>query len=225
MSRRAPRGQLGLGLAPRPTSARKELAEAAVLLPGFARDVEGGLRAALDTLLHTSPPRHMQTPGGRTMSIATTSCGVVGWTSDARGYRYAPVDPADGRPWPAIPEVFETLARRAADVASFPGFLPDSCLVNLYEPGARLSLHRDENERDLRAPIVSVSLGLSATFLLGGATRADRPLRVPVDHADVIVFGGESRLRYHGVLPVPEGEHPFAGRLRINLTFRRALDS
>jgi alkylated DNA repair protein (DNA oxidative demethylase) len=142
--------------------------------------------------------------------------------TDRRGYRYDPLDPASGRPWPAMPDLFRDLARRAAAAAGFPGFVPDGCLVNRYEPGARLSLHQDKDERDLAAPIVSVSLGLPASFLFGGARRADRPRRVPLASGDVAVWGGPARLVFHGVETLEDGEHPATGRCRINLTFRKA---
>ncbi|HEX7687852.1 MAG TPA: DNA oxidative demethylase AlkB, partial [Burkholderiaceae bacterium] len=154
-------------------------------------------------------------------SVAMTNCGELGWVSDRRGYRYDPVDPGSGRPWPALPDAFLALARDAAERAGYPGFAPDACLVNRYGPGARLSLHQDRDELDLRAPIVSVSLGLPATFLWGGLDRAERTRRVPLRHGDVVVWGGPSRLRFHGVAPLKDGTHPFAGALRLNITFRK----
>src|SRR5690606_8287520 len=169
-----------------------------------------------------APWRHMQTPGGFTMSVALTNCGALGWTSDRRGYRYTRVDPDSGEPWPPMPPVLARLASEAAAAAGFPDFAPDACLVNRYTPGARLSLHQDRNERDFGAPIVSVSLGMSATFLFGGPARADKPARVPLVHGDVVVWGGVDRLRHHGVLPLKDGEHPLLGAQRINLTFRKA---
>jgi len=154
---------------------------------------------------------------------AMTNCGAAGWVTDRRGYRYDAIDPESRRPWPAIPATFDELARRAAEAAGFAGFAPDACLINRYEPGARLSLHQDKDERDFGAPIVSVSLGLPAIFLFGGLTRSDPARRVALRHGDVAVWGGPSRLAYHGILPLAEGEHPVLGRRRINLTFRQAL--
>jgi alkylated DNA repair protein (DNA oxidative demethylase) len=151
-----------------------------------------------------------------------TNCGALGWISDRAGYRYAACDPQGGRPWPAMPDSFLELATSAAARAGFPGFVPDACLVNRYQPGARLSLHQDRDERDFSAPIVSVSLGLPAVFLFGGERRADRPLRVTLAHGDVVVWGGPSRLRFHGVLPLEDGRHRLVGRQRINLTLRHA---
>jgi alkylated DNA repair protein (DNA oxidative demethylase) len=199
------------------------LGPGAVVLAGFARPVADPLAAALQAVVAAAPFRHMLTPGGRRMSVAMTNCGEVGWVSDTSGYRYDPLDPLIGRPWPPMPAVFGDLARRAAERAGFARFMPDACLVNRYEPGARLSLHQDRDERDFDAPIVSVSLGLPAVFLFGGMHRADSTRRVPLTHGDVVVWGGPSRLRYHGVLPLAEGEHPLVGRCRINLTFRKAL--
>ncbi len=205
-----------------PPGTRLVLGPGAVLLRGFARPVAAALHAQVAAIARQAPWRHMATPGGRRMSVATTNCGALGWVSDARGYRYVAVDPESGQPWPALPAVLSTLAGEAAAAAGFAGFVPDACLINRYAPGTRLSLHQDRDERDLRAPIVSVSLGLPATFLWGGLARGDRALRVPLRHADVVVWGGEDRLRFHGVLPVPQGHHAEWGAARVNLTFRRA---
>ncbi|AOF81620.1 2OG-Fe(II) oxygenase superfamily protein [Methyloversatilis sp. RAC08] len=198
------------------------LAPGAALLRGFAQDDASALLAAIDTVTALAPLRHMVTPGGYTMSVATTSCGEMGWTSDAQGYRYAACDPDSGLPWPAMPPLFRTLARESAAQAGFPGFEPDACLINRYAPGARLTLHQDRNERDFGAPIVSVSLGLPATFLLGGIRRTDPTLKLHLAHGDVVVWGGPARLRFHGVLPLAHGTHPMTGACRINLTFRKA---
>jgi alkylated DNA repair protein (DNA oxidative demethylase) len=156
------------------------------------------------------------------MSVAMTNCGAAGWVTDRTGYRYDRHDPESGRRWPAMPDVFAELAAQAAARAGFDGFAPDACLVNRYEPGTRLSLHQDKNERDFTAPIVSVSLGLPAVFLFGGLHRAETPRRVPLAHGDVVVWGGPARLRYHGVMPLETGQHPLMGGHRINLTFRKA---
>jgi alkylated DNA repair protein (DNA oxidative demethylase) len=197
------------------------LAPGALLLAGFARSIDSRLAEAVEDIARRSPFRHLITPGGRRMSVGMTNCGAVGWVSDARGYRYEARDPDTGQPWPEMPALFRELAEGAAGKAGFPGFAPDACLVNRYEPGAKLSLHQDKDELDVHAPIVSVSLGLPAMFLFGGLHRGDPTRRVPVAHGDVVVWGGPSRLRYHGVLPVDEGWHPLVGRCRINLTFRK----
>lgn len=199
------------------------LAEGAVVLRGFAAAVTPELLDALNRVAAQSSFRHMVTPGGYTMSVAMTNCGRVGWVSDRKGYRYDPVDPESGRPWPAMPAAFQQLAIRAAASAGYERFDPDCCLVNRYEPGTKLSLHQDKDERDFTAPIVSVSLGLPAVFLFGGLKRSDRPRRIRLESGDVAVWGGPSRLTYHGIAPLAEGEHPATGPARINLTFRKAL--
>jgi alkylated DNA repair protein (DNA oxidative demethylase) len=165
----------------------------------------------------------MMTPGGFRMSVAMTNCGSAGWITDRSGYRYGPLDPLTGQPWPELPEVLTAVATQSAARAGFARFVPDACLINQYEPDSRMSLHQDKNEIDYAAPIVSVSLGLPAVFLFGGERRADKTQRVPLAHGDVVVWGGPARLRFHGVLPLKDGEHPLLGRRRINLTFRKAL--
>jgi DNA oxidative demethylase len=199
------------------------LAAQAVILRGFARDRAPELIAAISEIAAVSPFRHMVTPGGWEMSVALTNCGQVGWVTDRRGYRYDPIDPATGRPWPTMPVAFGTLAIEAADAAGFGDFCPDACLVNRYTPGARLSLHQDRNERDFDQPIVSVSLGLPAIFLWGGKKRTDEVRRVSLAHGDVVVWGGPDRLTFHGVNSLAEGEHHLTGAYRFNFTFRRAL--
>jgi alkylated DNA repair protein (DNA oxidative demethylase) len=199
-----------------------ELAPGAALLRGFALADEREIALAIAAVVAAAPFRHMHTPGGFRMSVAMTNCGAYGWVSSASGYRYAQCDPATNEPWPSLPGVLRALADRAAAAAGFPAFVPDACLVNRYEPGARLALHQDKDERDFDAPIVSVSLGVPATFLFGGLKRAARPLRIELTHGDVVVWGGPARLRYHGVAQLAPAEHAFAGSARINLTLRRA---
>jgi alkylated DNA repair protein (DNA oxidative demethylase) len=199
------------------------LAEGAVVLRRYALPMQTDLLADLDGVIAKAPLRNMITPGGLRMSVAMTNCGARGWVSDRKGYRYDPSDPTTGEQWPAMPASFSHLATQAAARAGFGGFEPDACLVNRYEPGAKLSLHQDRDERDMSAPIVSVSLGLPAVFLFGGLRRADKAARVPLAHGDVVVWGGPSRLRFHGVMPLPDGLHPMLGRRRINLTFRKAI--
>lgn len=206
-----------------PLAGTEVLAEGAAVLRGFAAAEAGALVAALAPVAEISPFRRMVTPGGHTMSVAMTNCGEGGWVTDRAGYRYQPDDPETGRPWPAIPTAFLDVAGRAAGAAGFPGFRPDACLVNRYEPGTRLALHQDRNERDFGQPIVSVSLGLPAIFLFGGGRRSDRPRRVPLAHGDVVVWGGPSRLAFHGVAALADGLHRATGRLRFNLTLRKAF--
>jgi alkylated DNA repair protein (DNA oxidative demethylase) len=199
------------------------LAEDAVLLRGFVATEVPALLLALAPVQAAAPFRHMVTPGGHAMSVAMTNCGDVGWVTDRTGYRYDPIDPETGRAWPAMPPLFLRVAARAAMAAGFPGFVPDGCLINRYVPGARLTLHQDRNERDYTAPIVSVSLGLPAVFLFGGERRTDRPRRLRLESSDVVVWGGVSRLAFHGVDKLADGEDALTGRCRINLTFRKAL--
>jgi alkylated DNA repair protein (DNA oxidative demethylase) len=165
----------------------------------------------------------MVTPGGQRMSVAMTNCGQVGWVTDRQGYRYTPDDPDSREHWPVMPEIMNGLAIQAAAAAGFPDFSPDACLINRYEPGNRLTLHQDRNERDFSAPVVSVSLGLPAVFLFGGLRRTDPTRRVTLLHGDIVVWGGPQRLAFHGVANLADGEHPLTGRCRINLTFRHAL--
>jgi DNA oxidative demethylase len=200
----------------------EQLAPGAVVLRGFASANAAPLLADLNKVITAAPFRHMVTPGGFRMSVAMTNCGILGWVTDRTGYRYHSVDPDSGRNWPPMPDSFMRLARDAAGRAGFNGFVPDACLINRYEAGARLSLHQDRNERDFTAPIVSVSLGIPAVFLFGGSNRADKSRRVPLAHGDIVVWGGPARLRYHGVLPLKEACHPLVGAHRINLTFRKA---
>ena len=198
------------------------LAEGALLLRGFASGAAPDICALVTTIAAASPFRHLVTPGGFRMSVAMTNCGDYGWVSDRRGYRYDPVDPETGRPWPAMPTLFLDLARSAAAAAGFSDFRSDVCLINRYLPGTKLTLHQDKDEGDFTHPIVSVSLGLPATFLWGGLTRTDKVQRIPLTHGDIVVWGGPSRLRYHGIAPLKPGSHPLLGEQRLNLTFRRA---
>ena len=197
------------------------IAPGAVLLRGFARDIDKSLLLAFEVVTSEAPLRHLVTPGGFTMSVAMSNCGSVGWVADLRGYRYAAQDPLSGKAWPAMPASCLGLAQRASAEAGYPGFAPDACLINSYQPGAKLSLHQDRDETDLAAPIVSVSLGLPAVFQFGTSNRKTRPQRFRLTHGDVVVWGGESRLAFHGIAPLAEGVHPLLGRRRINLTFRK----
>ncbi|HLZ01811.1 MAG TPA: DNA oxidative demethylase AlkB [Bradyrhizobium sp.] len=202
--------------------ARETIADGAMLLRGFARPVQHDLLRAIDGIVTQSPFRHMSTPGGYQMSVAMTNCGSLGWVTDRTGYRYDAIDPDSGKPWPDMPPIFRELAGQAAAQAGYADFRPEACLVNRYEPGARLSLHQDRDEENYDAPIVSVSLGLHAIFLWGGLKRADKTARYRLEHGDVVVWGGSSRLVFHGVAPLADGEHALLGRQRINLTFRKA---
>jgi alkylated DNA repair protein (DNA oxidative demethylase) len=206
---------------PRVCPSQEVIAEGAMLLRGFAGPIESELIAVLRDVTAQAPFRHMVTPGGHQMSVAMTNCGNAGWITDRAGYRYGASDPETGKPWPAMPPLLHDLAGRAADRAGFPRFSPDVCLINRYVPGARMSLHQDRDELDFGAPIVSVSLGLPATFMFGGLKRSDKARRYRLEHGDVAVWGGPARLVFHGVAPLADGEHPLTGRQRINLTFRK----
>jgi alkylated DNA repair protein (DNA oxidative demethylase) len=202
---------------------QEQLAPNAVLLHGFAIAAEAELLAALAKVIAEAPFQHMVTPGGFKMSVAMSNCGSVGWVSDRSGYRYTPHNPITGDCWPKMPPVLMALAAEAATAAGFHDFVPDACLINRYEPGAKMSLHQDKDERDFNQPIVSVSLGVPAVFLFGGSKRTDQTCKVPLGHGDIVVWGGADRLRYHGVLPLKECHHASFGKYRINLTFRKAL--
>jgi DNA oxidative demethylase len=202
---------------------RVELASGAVLLRGFALHCAPDLLAALESVVAEAPFRHMVTPGGQSMSVAMTNCGAVGWITDRRGYRYERIDPLTGKPWPDIPLPLLNLAQRVAAEGGYQEFEPDACLINRYDPGSRLTLHQDKNERDYTAPIVSVPLGLPAKFLFGGMDRSAPIQRIMLYHGDTVVWGGPSRLAFHGIDTLKDGNHPATGRCRINLTFRKAL--
>lgn len=205
-----------------PVEPVQALAAGAVLLRGFARAQQESLLRGIEQVAAHAPFRTLLTPGGRRMSVAMTNCGALGWTSDRSGYRYCERDPLTQRPWLRMPPEFRNLARCAAAQAGYLDFQPDACLVNRYATGTRLSLHVDQDERDASAPIVSVSLGVPATFLWGGVARSDRTRRLLLESGDVVVWGGPARFIYHGVAPLAAGDHPLTGSLRFNLTFRKA---
>jgi alkylated DNA repair protein (DNA oxidative demethylase) len=201
---------------------REPIGDGAAVLRGFASADASELLRAVERIQAAAPFRHLITPGGHVMSVAMTNCGDLGWVTDRRGYRYQRLDPLSGAAWPPLPPTLLSLATRAAEAGGYQHFSPDACLVNRYEPGARLTLHQDRNELDLHHPIVSVSLGLPAVFLFGGMQRSDRPRRVRLEHGDVVVWGGATRLAFHGIESLADGHHPLTGARRINLTFRKA---
>jgi alkylated DNA repair protein (DNA oxidative demethylase) len=199
------------------------IGDGAMVLRGFCADEADKLVLDIEAVARRSPFRAMSVPGGGIMSVAMTNCGRAGWITDQRGYRYSAIDPATDKPWPAMPERFLTLAGRAAEAAGYASFVPDACLVNRYATGARMGLHQDKDERDFAQPIVSVSLGLTATFLWGGLRRADATRRIDLANGDIVVWGGPTRRAYHGVAPLKSGTDPLTGPVRYNLTFRKAL--
>lgn len=198
------------------------LAEGAWVLQGFADAQQAEVLGAIEAVLRDAPLRHLVTPSGHTMSVAMSNCGSLGWVSDRRGYRYEARDPLTGKTWPPMPPLLTTLAREAAAQVGFENFSPDACLINRYAPGAKLSLHQDRDEQDLRQPIVSVSLGLPAVFQFGGLQRGGALKRVRLESGDVVVWGGPARLAFHGIAPLADGQHGLTGACRFNLTFRRA---
>jgi DNA oxidative demethylase len=198
------------------------IADGAILLRGFALHYEAQILADLNLVLNQSPLRNMVTPGGFTMSVAMTNCGDFGWVSDKKSYRYVALDPNNGAPWQVMPMSFLQLANNAAAQAGYDNFVPDACLINQYKVGACMSLHQDKDEQDFSQPIVSVSLGCAATFLFGGLKRSDKPSKILLKHGDIMVWGGKSRLNYHGVMPLPANNHAAFGAHRFNLTFRKA---
>ncbi len=199
-----------------------EITRAAVLLPGYALDMDSDILTEVAQIISLAPLRQMKTPGGYQMSVQMTNCGEYGWISDLNGYRYSKIDPISGKKWPQMPKIFEDLAQKAALEAGFQNFCPDACLINQYIAGNKLSLHQDRDEKDLAAPIVSLSLGIDATFIFGGIKRSDRLIKVELVHGDVIVWGGQARLAYHGIQTIKESSHPLLGPRRINLTFRKS---
>ena len=185
------------------------------------RDSQEALVAQVREIVREAPlfvPKMPKT--GQPFSVRMSNCGALGWVSDASGYRYSAYDPRSGKPWPVMPGCCLDLAQRAAAQAGYPQFQPNACLVNEYVPSAKLSLHQDKDELNFSAPIVSLSLGLTAVFLFGTPNRKDRPQRYRLVHGDVVVWGGPSRLSYHGVAPLADGCHSLLGRRRLNLTFR-----
>ncbi len=204
------------------------IADGAMLLRHFIQQNksallnEATLLADLNCILENSSLRQMTTPGGFTMSVAMTNCGALGWVSDRKGYRYTTLDPSTGLPWQPMPASFLALASAAAAQAGYANFVPDACLINQYQPAARMGLHQDKDEQDFNQPIVSVSLGVPAIFLFGGAKRADVTRKILLQHGDVIVWGGNTRLNYHGVTPLKADSHAAFGACRVNLTFRKA---
>lgn len=201
---------------------QQQLAEGVCLLAGQAKSMMPAIWQAVEDVLRQAPLRQMQTPGGHTMSVSMSNCGDLGWISDRHGYRYSRLDPQSGQPWPAMPAVLQELARIWAAQAGFDNFASNACLINCYQAGSKMSLHQDRDERDFTHPILTLSLGLPARFMLGGLQRQDPYRKLLLQHGDVLVFGGPARLCFHGIMPLADGDHALLGKRRISLTFRRA---
>jgi alkylated DNA repair protein (DNA oxidative demethylase) len=202
--------------------AEQHLAEGVCLIAGQTQSIMSAIWQAVEEVLQQAPLRHMQTPGGHTMSVSMSNCGELGWISDRHGYRYSRQDPQTGQPWPTMPVVLHQLARSWAAQAGFDNFASNACLINCYQAGSKMSLHQDRDERDFSHPIVTLSLGLPARFMLGGTQRQAPTHKILLQHGDVLVFGGAARLCFHGIMPLADGEHALLGKRRISLTFRHA---
>lgn len=181
----------------------------------------------IQTVLEHSPLRQMHTRNGKLIAVSMSNCGELGWVSDAHGYRYEAQDPLTQAPWPCLPARLHHLAAQAVQQAGFPPSAIDACLINRYTLGVGMGLHQDRDEHDFSAPIVSVSFGLSATFLWGGLNRADKTEAITLNHGDILVWGGADRLRFHGIRPLkaatpPPITHPLINQARINCTLRQA---
>lgn len=200
----------------------KSIANESFILPGFAAAETNVLLTAIEAVIQEAPLRQMRTPGGFKMAAQITNCGNFGWVTDKQGYRYQTTDPETGLTWPAMPQVISQLALEAASACGFEHFTPDACLINCYQPGAGMGLHQDKDEKDFSAPIVSISLGVPAIFLFGGAKRQDKPDAHLLKNGDIVVWGGEDRLRFHGIQPIKLAHHPMTGQKRFNLTIRQA---
>jgi len=190
-------------------------------LPKFANSSQ--LKPVIDAVCAASPVRNMVTRRGQTIQVAMTNCGDLGWVSDTKGYRYTPIDPLSDTPWPDMPAMLKTLAQDAAAAAGFENFCPDACLINRYQPGLQMGAHQDRDESDFSQPIVSVSLGIPARFYFLGSERRGSSTPVDLTDGDVVVFGDEARLYYHGVRKLKPNDDPIWGAFRWNLTFRKAM--
>lgn len=197
--------------------------ESVFMLKGYAEPWIDELHQGICEISKQSPFRRMTLKNGNKMTVEMTNCGEFGWLSDQSGYRYTHYDPLTAAPWPDMPSGFKDLAIAAASEVGFNSFVPDSCLVNRYHRSTGISLHQDINEIDFGQPIVSVSLGVSARFILGGLKRCQKQVKTLIHHADVMVWGGVDRKVFHGVMPLQVvQEHSRFGATRINLTFRKS---
>jgi DNA oxidative demethylase len=197
----------------------EEIYPGAVLMRGLALPQDAEFFAAVQGILAAAPLHHTTTPSGLPMSVMVSACG----TPEAFRRRWDPKNPNVGQMWPPMPRPLLDFAIRCAVRSRFPQFRPDSCHINRYQAGTRLGLHQDRHEFDLVQPIVSISFGLECIFLLGGLQRTDTTKRILLEHGDVIVWGGPSRMRFHGVQPLKPDHHPMTGPYRYNLTFRKTV--
>jgi len=195
----------------------EEMFPGAVLMRGLALPQDAEFFAAMERVLAAAPLHNATTPSGLPMGVMVSDCG----TPEAFRRRWDPHNPAVRSVWPPIPRVLVDFSLRCAVRAGFPQFRPDTCHINRYQAGIKLGLHQDRHECDLRQPIVSISLGLECVFLLGGLERTEPVKRILLEHGDVIVWGGPSRMRFHGVLPLKPGHDPLTGPYRYNLTLRK----
>jgi alkylated DNA repair protein (DNA oxidative demethylase) len=202
-------------LAAEPT--HEEIYPGAVLMRGLALEQDAEFLAAMEDILAAAPLHHATTPSGLPMGVMVSDCG----TPEAFRRRWDPQNPAVRRMWPPMPHLLLDFAIRCAVRSGFPLFRPDTCHINRYQAGTKLGRHQDRHECDMSQPIVSISLGLECVFLLGGLQRTDQVKRMMLEHGDVIVWGGPSRMRFHGVQPLKPGHHPLTGLYRYNLTFRK----
>jgi len=180
------------------------------------------LLKAVDEITKSSPFRKMMTPNGHYTGIALTNCGQWGWTSDSQQYQYSKIDPQTNQYWQPMPEVFYSLANKAAKFAGFDNFQPDACLINRYLIGDKLGSHQDKNEADFSQPIVSVSIGLSAVFQIFGKQRSGIATNYRLQDGDIAVWGNSARLAYHGVRTLAADPLNHHLTQRINITFRKA---
>jgi len=195
----------------------EEIFPGAVLMRSLALPQDNEFFTAAEAIIAARPLHHTTTPSGLPMGVMVTDCG------DSRAFanRWDTANPERMRLWPPMPPLLRDFAIRCAVRSGFPQFRPDACHINRYQAGTKLGLHQDRHECDWTQPIVSLSFGLECIFLLGGLQRTDKPRRILLEHGDVIVWGGPSRMRFHGVQPLKPGHHPLTGPYRYNLTFRK----
>lgn len=201
-----------------------EIGPSAWILRGYAVSQADQLLAAIEQVSEQAPFRHLQTRTGKQIGVEMTNCGELGWYSDRKSYRYETQDPQTKKDWPLMPDSIALLAKKCASVTGFSDFIPQACLINRYHPGVGMHLHQDNDEKTLAAPIISLSLGVSAVFMFGGMQRSDKPAFHLLRHGDVVVWGNEDRLRFHGIQQLKVSHHPLTGQIRYNLTIRQVYE-